>query len=720
MAQPHQTFSDQWYRVAETTPELSPHLDVLRQVYRGDVWYIVKNPATDQFYRFNPAAYMFLGMLSGQTTVDDAWEACNAQLGDDAPTQRECIELLGKLQLFGLLRGQLPLEVDMLKERSHDIRKRHFEQLTGKFVFMTLPLINPEPFLRRFENVGRFLFSRWGFAIWLTLMIAGLVRLLPRLDEFGSNFNGILDPGNLIWLSVIFIVLKGVHEFSHAFSCKAYGGRVTEMGIMLMLFLPIPYCNATDSWGFAEKWKRIGVAAAGMYGEFVIAAIAAIVWSATEPGVVHTIAFNTIFIASITTLLFNLNPLLRYDGYYMLSDGLEIPNLANRSYEMLKHLICKKIYGVKEMRDPHVKDRTEQSLLVTYALCSMPYRLLIVTGIIVAVTYRYPVVGIVLAVMGIIMWLFFPLGKGLTFILTSPILHQVRPRALLITGAASLAVILVFGVIPWPAHSYADGIVEPRHRVVLRASEPGFIDQIVAAPGQTVAVNQPVIFLRNDQRQSELAQAEAELNIQRLRRDLAKSQSEVDYKIAEQQLEAAQRSYNAAATHVERLTLAAPVAGQLVAPDLENLEGSFVDVGQELGRIATLDDLIIKTTVDQHRYDWLFVGRDDTPRAEIRVRGQAGRVVKATIERYNPAGKNQLIAPQLSTTAGGEVTMDPTSQDQPRTLRPQYVITLKTADSRSILTPGARVRVQFTNGSEPLLFGWSRRIYQSFLQKFPW
>ncbi|HEB60200.1 MAG TPA: hypothetical protein ENJ06_00080, partial [Phycisphaeraceae bacterium] len=237
------TFSDQWYRVAETKPRLSPHLTVLRQVYRGDVWYIVKNPATDQFYRFNPSAYMFLGMLDGETTVDEAWEACNAQLGDDAPTQRECIELLGKLQLFGLLKGEMPLEVDMLQERSHDIRKRHFEQFTGKFVFMTLPLINPEPFLRRFENVGRFVFSRYGFMLWLALIITALVRLIPRFDEFGSSFNGILDPKNLIWMTVIFIVLKTIHEFSHAFSCKILGGRVTEMGIMLMLLLPIPYCT---------------------------------------------------------------------------------------------------------------------------------------------------------------------------------------------------------------------------------------------------------------------------------------------------------------------------------------------------------------------------------------------------------------------------------------------------------------------------------------------
>ena len=713
------TFSDQWYRVAETKPRLSPHLTVLRQVYRGDVWYIVKNPATDQFYRFNPSAYMFLGMLDGETTVDEAWEACNAQLGDDAPTQRECIELLGKLQLFGLLKGEMPLEVDMLQERSHDIRKRHFEQFTGKFVFMTLPLINPEPFLRRFENVGRFIFSRYGFMLWLALIITALVRLIPRFDEFGSSFNGILDPKNLIWMTVIFIVLKTIHEFSHAFSCKILGGRVTEMGIMLMLLLPIPYCNATDSWGFQEKWRRIVVSAAGMYGEFAVAAVAAIVWSMTQPGVVHTIAFNTIFVASLTTLLFNINPLLRYDGYYILSDLLEIPNLANRAYEMLKHLINKKIFGVKELRDPNVKNLNEQITLVVYALCSIPYRLLVVTGIIVAVTYRYPFVGIVLATIGIIIWILFPIAKGITFVLTSHILHQVRPRAVLISSVFTFIVVMLLGIIPWPAHAYATGIIEARNKATLRAPEDGFLVKVACRPGEEVQPGQAVALLRNDDLENKLAEAKAQAAIRRISLDSAISSSDIEYKIAQQQYESAERVLKAAEKHVERLKLTSPTKGELIAPDIYDLQGSYVEKGNEIARVASLNDVVVKVTVDDHQYGWAFVSGTE-PKAKIRVRGMAGKVIHAEIERIVPAGQHDLIASQLASQAGGNVTMDPTSTSQPRTLRSQYIITLKPEDTDIKLVPGARVKVQFTSGREPLVYGWTRRLYQAFLQRFPW
>ncbi|MCK4873088.1 MAG: efflux RND transporter periplasmic adaptor subunit [Phycisphaerales bacterium] len=719
MAQVQPTFSDQWYRVAETCPRLSIHLSILRQVYRGEVWYIVKNPATDQYYRFNPSAYMFLGLLDGEHTVDSAWEACNSQLGDDAPTQRECIELLSKLQLFGLLRGELPLEVDMLKERAHDIRKRHFEQLTGKFVFMTLPLINPERFLQRYENVGKWVFSRWGFVCWLLLFMTGLIRLIPRLGEFGSAFNMILEPRNLIWMTVIFVVLKTIHEFSHAFACKAYGGRVTEMGIMLMLLLPIPYCNATDSWGFTAKAKRVGVAAAGMYGEFAIASVAAIIWSVTEPGVLHTIAFNTIFIASITTLLFNLNPLLRYDGYYMLSDLIEVPNLANRSQEMLKHLINKKVFGVKDLRDPHVKDLNEQTTLVTYSLCSMPYRLLIVTGIIIAVTYRYPAVGVVLAVLGIVMWLLFPIGKGVTYVLTSHTLHQVRPRAILISGGASLAVILLFGVIPWPAHGYATGVVEPVEQATLRTVESGFVEEILVEPGDRVIADQVIVRLRNDERSNALNEALALYNSQRIRLDAAASSSPLDRNVVERQLESARRAFETEQERAARLVIASPTPGMLIAPDLLDLQGAFLQAGAEIARVATLDDLVVKVTVDDQQFGWLFQ-RDHTPTAAIRIRGRAGTEIDATIERVIEAGHHDLIAPQLSSRAGGEVTMDPTAGENPRTLHPQFVIILRPDADDLSLAAGARVRVQFTSGSEPLMYGWIRRIYQSFLQKFPW
>lgn len=720
MPQVQPTFSDQWYRVAESTPRLSPHLNVLRQVYRGDVWYIVKNPATDQFYRFNPPAYMFLGMLDGQQTVDEAWNACNAQLGDDAPTQRECLELLSKLQLFGLLQGELPLEVDMLKERSQDIRKRHFDQLTGKFVFMTLPLLNPEPFLRRYENVGRFVFSRWGLMLWLALVITAIVRVVPRAGEFGSNLNGILDPGNLIWMSVIFIVLKAIHEFSHAFSCKTYGGRVTEMGIMLMLFLPIPYCNATDSWGFAKKSQRIAVASAGMYGEFAVAAVAAIIWSATEPGVLHTIAFNTIFIASLTTLIFNINPLLRYDGYYILSDLIEVPNLANRSYEMLKHLINKRIFGVKDLRDPHVRDRNEQVTLVTYALCSMPYRIIVISSIIIAVTYRYPVVGVVLAILGIIMWALVPLGKGVTYVLTSHKLHQVRPRAVLITGGTALLVVLLIGVIPWPAHGYASGIIEPRDETVIRALEDGFVEEIFVAPGGHVEPEQVVVRLRNDERQNALSQAESQYNVLRIQLDQAASQSEADRKLVAQRFAAATKARETERQRNARLDIASPTGGELTAPDLLDRLGSFVRQGEELGMVSTLDELVVKVTVDEYKYGWLF-DPDSEPRATVRIRGMAGREIDTVIERIVPAGKHELIARQLATESGGDVTLDPTAeQGQPKTLHAQFVITLRLEETDIPLMPGSRVRVQFTSGREPLLFGWSRRIYQTFLQKFPW
>ena len=129
-------------------------------------------------------------------------------------------------------------------------------------------------------------------------------------------------------MASILIVTKSIHELGHGLMCKHFGGECHEIGFMLLVMTPAMYCNTSDSWLLPNKWHRIAIGGAGMYVEIVMAAICTFIWWHTQPGVIHYMALNVIFLCSITTLLFNANPLLRYDGYYMLSDYLEIPNMG--------------------------------------------------------------------------------------------------------------------------------------------------------------------------------------------------------------------------------------------------------------------------------------------------------------------------------------------------------------------------------------------------------
>src|SRR5436190_7852151 len=332
------SFSDLWYRLGGTRPRLSPHAKVTRQRFGGHASYIVEDPASGNYYRLSEPAYFFIGLLDGRRTVDHAWEACNAQLGDDAPTQRECVELLSRLQLYGCLSGDLPLAADMVELRRREARQRRMQRRAGRGISMTVPLLNPEPMLESAKHLLAGVFSKWGAAAWVTVVVFALYRVIVRRDALADGLSGVLNPSNLLWLGIVFLLLRALHEFGHAAATKAMGARCTEIGLMLIaLVLPFPYCDTSAAWRLPEVWKRVIVSAGGMIVETFAAALAAIAWSymgKDDAGLPRTILYNTMVLSGVTTIVFNINPLLRYDGYYILSDITGSANLAMRGQEL--------------------------------------------------------------------------------------------------------------------------------------------------------------------------------------------------------------------------------------------------------------------------------------------------------------------------------------------------------------------------------------------------
>jgi putative peptide zinc metalloprotease protein len=236
---------------------------------------------------------------------------------------------------------------------------REIQGFLSNLLFIRIPVWDPDRFLDRFVGLfGRF-FSVAGLGLWLAVIVTGLWAVAGRTDDLVASAGDILDPKGLPLLYLSFILIKVVHEFGHAFACKKLGreggsgGEVHVMGVMFLIFTPLPYVDASSSWALRRKWHRVIVGAAGMMVELAVAALAAVVWARTGAGTAaHTIAYNMIFVGSVSTLLFNGNPLLRYDGYYILSDLLEIPNLAQRGKEYLYYLVRRWAWGVRQARSP--------------------------------------------------------------------------------------------------------------------------------------------------------------------------------------------------------------------------------------------------------------------------------------------------------------------------------------------------------------------------------
>ena len=726
---PGPTFSDLWYRVAPERPRLSPHAQLVRQQYGPAISYIVSDPATNRFYRLSESAWFFIGMLDGRCTVQEAWDACCAQLGDSAPTQRECIDALAKLQMFGLLIGApgqtAPLAADMVLQRTDQAREQKIQKRTGRWMFFSIPLWNPEPLLERHKNLCRLVFGPVGAVVWIALVAIALWLVVANAGRLGSELNQILHvtPRGLLVLGLVFLALRAIHELGHAAACKAMGGRSTEIGLLLIAgVLPLPYCDASSAWMFPPVWKRVLVSAGGMLVEMAIAAVAAIVWALGEPGSpLASLAYNTMFVASLTTFLFNINPLLRYDGYYILSDIAGSPNLAQRSREMIKFLIHRYAFNVRSIPARPVRSRGELALLIVYGLLAVPYRVFIGV-VILLVIWQHPTLRTLAPLLALIFafaWLVWPLLKGAGHLLSAPELVGRRARAitiaLLFLGALGVGI----GLIPAPAAARATGVVDSRHRATARATEPGFVAEVHVGPGELVQAGQVLFTLENSELETEARTLRARLDHALARRDALAREPGARVEIAEIEIQRLTAQLDRIGGRLDSLIVRALVDGRVIPPPdftgpLTNLIGKFVDRGTLLATVATTDDLVVRAALPEtQRIGALATGAD---RASFRIEGDAGRLVPVSRIVVNPAASRDVIDPALTAAAGGQMLLDPADPERPRALTPHFMLVLEPAPGADLggAKPGLRARIRIPAPAEPLGAQWLRSARQFF------
>ncbi|MEM6315290.1 MAG: site-2 protease family protein, partial [Planctomycetota bacterium] len=280
------TFSESWYRVKDLSLRLRPTAQISRQYYRGERWYVVRDPASNQFHRLSDAAYRFVGLLDGTVTVGEAWEIVGGQMDDMAPTQPEVIQILTQLYAANLVETNISPDAQVLLRRHKQQKTKKLQGRLMNLLFPRIPLWDPDNFLRRWMPAVGPIMSWAGMLIWLVVVGLAIAMILPKLDELGAQTSSLFqggDPVKWFLLGLTFVLVKFIHEMGHAFSCRRFGGECHEVGIMFLVLFPCPYVDASTAWGFPNKWKRIFVGAAGMIAEIFCAAIAAIVFFFTDP-----------------------------------------------------------------------------------------------------------------------------------------------------------------------------------------------------------------------------------------------------------------------------------------------------------------------------------------------------------------------------------------------------------------------------------------------------
>ncbi|HNI73440.1 MAG TPA: peptidase M50, partial [Accumulibacter sp.] len=389
-------FSEQWYRVAEMKPRLRAQVKVQRQRWRDQLWYILSDDATGRHHRINDAAYQFIGRCDGRQTVNQVWDVVLEALGDGAPTQDETIDLLAKLYDGELLQFDRNPEVDILFLRQSERAFRRQKAMVNPLAFH-LPLGDPTPWLTRLQPIGRLLFRPVVFWLWLIAILVAMIATATHWDILQTHAeHHMLTPRYLALTWICFPLIKTVHEIGHGLAVRHWSGEVHEFGISLLVLVPAPYVDATAASAFLGRGERVLVSASGIMVELGLAALAMVVWLNSEAGWTKDVAFVVMTIGSVSTLLFNSNPLLRFDGYYILTDLLDLPNLSSRSNTYWLHLLRRHLLRLRS-ETPQI-GQGERKWLLFYAPLSYLYRVLISLQILFWIGSKWFVLGVLAGV----------------------------------------------------------------------------------------------------------------------------------------------------------------------------------------------------------------------------------------------------------------------------------------------------------------------------------
>lgn len=708
-------FSASWYRVERLKPRLRGHVRVQRHQYRGDVWYVLHDLSTDRFHRFAASAHVVIGLMNGERTVHAIWEAANAKLGDDGPTQDEVIHLISQLHAADVLVADItPNTAEIARRSAQQSRRKKASGWLNLFAFR-IPLWDPDRFLKAVLPFARPFMGRSAGVIWMFVVGMGIFTAgMHWADLTQDFFDQALAPQNLVLLWLLFPVLKMAHEMGHGLVTKAFGGEVHELGLMLMVFTPVPYVEASAAWAFRDKWQRILVGAAGMMVELFLASVALMIWLHTEPGRAHLLAYNTILIAGASTVLFNANPLLRFDGYYMLMDFLEIPNLKQRANRYFQYLSERYVLGQHEAQLP-IATAGERTWFVLYGVASAAYRVLVIVGILLFLGDRFPLVAMLFAALTTVTMIGLPLGKGLVFLFSSPRLRLVRVRAVATVVVLVMLVVGLVGFVPVPFHTMAEGIVWLPEDAFVRAGVDGFIDGVAVPPGSRVAVGEVLVTCRNPELSTRLRVLNGQLQELEARRREQAPTDRVKTEILEEEIRFTTRARNEAQTRVHQLVIRSQRAGVFVAPTARDLPGRFLHQGDLVAHVVDIDTLTVRAIVDQWDIDLV---RHHVEAVQVRLAERVGEILTAQLQRVVPAAVKELPSAALGADGGGQVPMDPKDPKGLTAMQRMFLVDLVMPDEAHVINAGGRVYVRFSHERLPLSDQWTRYFRQLFLTRF--
>lgn len=726
-----------------------PDLTARQHRYQGRTYWVVKEPVGLNYFRFQEEEFAILKMLDGETSLDEVKEQFEAEFPPQKIGIEELQQFIGMLHRSGLIIANVPGQGHQLLLRRNERWKKEWLGRLSNILSIRFKGIDPDRILNWLYPRMKWIYSTPAVIACCVLALSALALVMVQFDVFQSKlpeFHQFFNLKNAIWLSICLGVTKVIHEFGHGLTCKHFGGECHEMGVMLLVLTPCLYCNVSDSWMLPNKWHRAAIGAAGMYIEMIIASICTFIWWFSEPGLLNHLALSTMFVCSVSTLMFNSNPLLRYDGYYILADLIEIPNLRQKATDILNHKMGEWCLGLEPPDDPFLPERN-QFLFALYSIAAVIYRWVIVFGIMwflyeVWKPYRLEIIGQIIgvaALYGLLIQPFWKLGKF--FYVPGRIEKVKKPRMYATLGVIAAAVSAIF-LVPLPHRVYCTFEIQPRDAQKIFVTVPGEMVDLNVRSGDEVKAGATLAKLKNLDVELDVAKLEGERDQKEIQ--LRNLNSELyrpgDHKAAleieplQATLTAVKEQLADKLTDLNRLTLVSPVAGIVMPPPDEKRPTSdkqlaswtgtplqdrnrsaFLQQGTFFCQIGDPQKMEAQLVVEQSDIEYVRMAfnKDVGPYVDLKLDELPLRNLHANVTEV--ANEPLLVSPRhLGNKVGGELA---TKTDEAGVERPQttsYQVRVPIDDPDGVLRIGYKGRARIHTRPQTLGHRLIRLLAQTF------
>lgn len=703
--------STSWHRVAGLRPSLVPGLRIVRQAVRGQAWHVLVEPASGRQLRLNPAAYALVARFDGTASVDQVWQRQLALQREEAPTQDEVLRLLAQLFGGGMVRFDAAPHLSLLFARRGDESRQRRRGMLNPLM-LRMPLADPARLLDRLAPVGLWLFRPAAFAAWLVAVLLALVAAGAHFAELQADANRLFAaPSSYAIAWICYPLLKLLHELGHGLAVRRHGGQVHELGLSLMFLTPAPYVDASAANAFPLPRQRLLVSAAGILVEVALACLALAAWVLVSPGTVRDVALVVVLTCSLSTVVFNANPLMRFDGYYALCDALQLPNLALRSNawwsRRWRAWIGAPVPGPAPLLAPG-----EAKWLAVYAPAATVYRVTLLLALVFWIGSHSWLLGWV-AAFALLAWLTrlawrWASGDAMG---GDPALRRRSLRAAGLVAGSALVLLLV---VPAPQHVVARALVWPPDQAQLRAGAAGFIDRLELPQGARAQAGQALVILQDpvlvashekiaSERTGLLAQQYRSLLTQPVRAaDLAEDldRNAAELARAEEQL--------------AQLEVRAQADGEVVWARPQDLPGSYVRRGAMLGHVLTGGAAHVRIALLEDDY---LRTRGRVRSVQVRLADAPGVVHEARLSDGVPGASLELPAPALGDRFGGPIPVDPADTNGLRTRVPVFLLDAE-VPALPATAIGERAWVRLTLPMQPLGWQWAAQLQRLFIKQF--